>query len=816
MSSPETDPMKDLFREEVITAMREEIRSSRGQEVLFFGWMDFQNRVDRVEVITRGNDESVGLPLERSYLPDVIIHNHPADSVTPSEQDIRISSHLADRGVGFVIVNSSCSDAYVVVEPVEKRERTPLDADELAAWVTEGGPFSSSLENFEEREGQKEMIAHICDAFNGDARALIEAGTGIGKSLAYLIPAVHWSLTNNEKVVISTNTINLQEQLLYKDIPDLHSVMDEDFSYILMKGRGNYICFNRLDEARQDLFSLIDEEELHQFNAIVDWLNTAEEESLSHLPFIPKPSLWEKINSQSGTCVGGRCAYFSKCPVNRIRRDAARAHVLVTNHHYLLADAQLGESSASLLPSYRRVIFDEAHNLEDSATSFFTRMVKLSSTLKLMGRIYSGARKSRGYLVFLQKKKSLSDSDTLKRLMAATVEVRSLLFDMFEKLGEFFSLHTPSSGNDRRPVIEINEEVKNNPYWTQDLLPSIGRFYRGCTQLAGDLVDLRQMLNTETDDMAGRQVDGLVMGLMEAAHTIDFFLGEGEERYVRWIEKKAEIGMVVAPVEIGDSLQDLVFHRMRSAILTSATLTVGGSFQFLKDRLSMEGTDIEVSIPSSFEYNRQMKMLIPSDVAEPGHPRCRDDISRAILGILQRTRGRAFVLFTSYKMLEVTHNMIGDALRDMGCTVFRQGSDSRRNLLDHFKADIHSVLFGTVSFWEGVDAPGRTLECVIITKLPFKVPTEPIIKARSGKILQQGGNPFLDYQVPLAVIKLRQGVGRLIRNRSDRGIIVILDPRILLKKYGSIFLDSIPTSNVFQGTLQGVLEQTEGFIGITP
>jgi ATP-dependent DNA helicase DinG len=274
--------------------------------------------------------------------------------------------------------------------------------------------------------------------------------------------------------------------------------------------------------------------------------------------------------------------------------------------------------------------------------------------------------------------------------------------------------------------------------------------------------------------------------------------------------------MVVSPVEIGDSLQDLVFGRMKSAVLTSATLTVDGSFEFLKNRLSMEGTDMEISIPSPFEYDAQMKVFIPDDVAEPGHPRSTDDIGRAILGVLERTRGRAFVLFTSYKLLEVIHKMVADDLKTMGCSVFKQGSESRRSLLDHFKADVHSVLFGTVSFWEGVDAPGRTLECVIITKLPFKVPTEPIIKARSTKIVEQGGNPFLDYQLPLAVIKLRQGIGRLIRKSSDRGIVVILDPRILTKRYGSTFLQSIPSSNIAQGSLGDLFEQMESFIGITP
>jgi len=819
MSSPEANPVADLhryFHDHVIDQMRQELSDVQGNEILFFGWADEGGKVHRVEVIARGNEESVGLPLERSYLPDVIVHNHPGDDVRPSDQDVRISSHLANRGVGFIIVSSDLSRMYVVVEPVERRKVELLDAGELTAWVSRGGPLAELLPHFEEREDQKAMIEHICDAFNRGGTALIEAGTGIGKSLAYLIPSLRWALENREKVVISTNTINLQEQLLYKDIPDLQRALNADFSHVLMKGRGNYICFNRLHEAQQDLFSLIDEEELEQFSAIVEWLGTAGEETLSHLPFVPKASLWDKINSQTGTCLGGRCHYFSTCPVNRVRRAAAGAHLIVTNHHYLLADAQLGDNTAALLPPYRRVIFDEAHNLEDSATSFFTRTVKISATLKLLGRIYSGPKKGRGYLVYLKRKGDFKGGKKLEGLMAATSEVRALLFEMFEKLEGFFSIHVRTEDGERGPVIELSQEVRETMFWIEEVLPGVDRFYRGCSQLAYDLFDLRQTMDAESEEMNRRQIDGFVAGLMEIVETIDLFLGEDEDRYVRWIEKKGELGLFVALIEVGELLQELVFSRMETCILTSATLAVGGSFEFLKNRLSLRSTAQEISLPSPFDYDRQMLVLIPRDVSLPGHPRYIDDLSSAVLRILEKTQGKAFVLFTSYQTLEVVHERIGTDLRGQGYTVFKQGSDSRRNLLDNFKADVHSVLFGTVSFWEGVDAPGRTLECVIITKIPFKVPTEPIVKARSEKILREGGNPFLEYQVPLAVIKLRQGIGRLIRNQNDRGIIAILDPRILFKNYGSLFIDSMPSENLYRGTLTEALEHIEGFLGITP
>jgi ATP-dependent DNA helicase DinG len=819
MSSPDFNPNTDparYFDESAIEMMKTEIKEAEGSEILFFGWLDKEGKVHRVEIIARGNEESVGIPLERSYLPDVIIHNHPEGDLRPSRQDVLMSSRLAEKGVGFFIVNRELSRMYVVVEPVERRQVVPLNPEELAGWVSSGGLLADALPGFEEREGQKAMIAHICHAFNEDGTALIEAGTGIGKSLAYLIPSLSWALENREKVVVSTNTINLQEQLLYKDLPDLQGALGIDFSYVLMKGRGNYICFNRLHEAQEDLFTLIDEEELEQFRAITEWVQTAAEETLSHLPFVPKSTLWDKINSQTGTCLGGRCPYFSKCPVNRVRRAAAKAHLIVTNHHYLLADAQLGENAATLLPPYRRVVFDEAHNLEDSATSFFTRKVRISTALKVLNRIYTGSRKSRGYLVYLQHKKDFNGKGRIDRLMTATSDVRSHLFDMFEKLEECYSRYGSEGEGERVLVLEPGGELQESTFWSGEVLPRIDRFYRGCSQLAYDLFDLRQSMDEEREEMSRRQIDGLVTGLMEIVETIDLFLGEDSDRYVRWIEKKGELGVVVALIEVGELIRELVFSKMNTCILTSATLTVGGSFEFLKSRLSLDSPQLETSLPSPFDYDRQMLVLLPRDLSSPGQSRHIEDLSEAVLRILEKTEGRAFVLFTSYRTLENVHDRIGEPLRERGFVLFKQGSDSRRNLLDKFKADMHSVLFGTVSFWEGVDAPGRTLECVIITKLPFKVPTEPIVMARSNKILRSGGNPFLQYQVPLAVIKLRQGIGRLIRNRSDRGIVAILDPRILVKSYGALFVDSLPSKNLFLGTMEESLEHINRFLGITP
>ncbi|MGQ9615661.1 MAG: helicase C-terminal domain-containing protein [Spirochaetota bacterium] len=814
MSYKKKADILNYFTPDVSSDIRAEIENAHGNEVLFFGWIDEEQVVNRVEVVSRGNDESTPVPLDEACLPDLIIHNHPDGNLTPSSHDINIASYIANSGVGFLIIDNTVTNVYVVVEPVRKAKIVPLNSRELMELLSSGSPLASEIPNFEEREGQKQMVAYVCDAFNDNSMALIEAGTGIGKSLAYLIPAVRWTLLNREKVIISTNTINLQEQLLYKDIPDLKKIIDENFIYLLMKGRGNYVCLNRLYEAQQNLFSLIEDDEIEQFEAILGWLNTTEEASLSHLPFVPKPSLWEKINSTAGTCLGGMCPYYSECPVNRVRRQAAKAHIIVTNHHYLIADAQLKGTGASLLPSCRRVIFDEAHNLEDSATSFFTRTVTLSGVLSLLGRLHAGSRKNRGYLVYLQRTVHFSNKRVLRDAIDETSRLRSEAFEFFENLNVFFTKILEEMGNTSESILEVNEALINREDWKRVVENRTRVFSNQCNRLINALERIREELIDVRDERARRQIEGFIFMLGDILQTLTGFLETEDDNYVRWIEKKHEIAISISIIEVGKVLNELVFERLKSCVLTSATLTVKNSFDFLKSRLGIKSPQIETILPSPFDYEAQMKVLIPTDIAEPGYPEYVADLCKSIVGILQKTGGRAFVLFTSYRTMNEVYEMVREMLAGRGYIIFKQGEDSRRNLLERFKVNVNSILFGTESFWEGVDAPGKTLECVIITKLPFKVPTEPIIKARFERIRNRGGNPFLNYYVPLAVIKLRQGIGRLIRNRLDRGVIVILDKRILIKSYGGFFLSAIPTETPFCGKLYDVLREIEEFLSI--
>jgi ATP-dependent DNA helicase DinG len=813
--------MERYFTPEVRETAKREIHRAGGNEVLFFAWTDERNMVVRVQPVARGTGECVAVPLEQSFLPDAIIHNHPDGALTPSEQDMRIAAVIAGKGVGFFIVDNDLADVYAVVEPVLKKTVRAIDGEKLASLVSAGSRFGGFIPGFEERVGQKEMIREVCEAFNGDAFALIEAGTGIGKSAAYLIPSIEWSRVNRERVVVSTNTINLQEQLIHKDIPDLKRSLGADFSFVLMKGRSNYVCLNRVGEIRKDLFSFLDDEELDQFNQILPWIEGTEDGSLSDLTFVPKPVFWEKINSGSEMCLGGSCEYFGRCFVNRVKRKAITARLVVTNHHYLLADASLLESGASILPSYDRVVFDEAHNIEDSATSFFTRAVTLSSTARLLNRLYSEGKRKKGYLLFLQKQGLAGDDPRFKSITDLVKKARASAFELFSGIDELF---TAPEGNadparartEGSSVIEMGEELRAHPLWQKSLALSFGVFRTSLGKVVESLGELAGPLERKGEEKAVKQLGGFCVRIGEILKTVDLFLSETDRDYARWMEKRREAAVSVALVEIGPTLREILFSRVKTAVLTSATLTVAGSFDFLKTRLSLERSadkeTREVVIPSPFDYGRQMAVLLPTDIVDPEHPGYGEALSRSAVKILKKTGGKAFVLFTSYRIMNEVFDRVKPELDTAGFLVFRQGSESRRTLLDRFKSDIHSILFGTESFWEGVDVPGEALECVIITKLPFKVPTEPIVRARLERVRVNGGDPFLDYSLPSAVMKLKQGAGRLIRNRNDRGIVVILDRRVQTRRYGRVFLDSLQGGTRLTGVLDEILSMCGGFL----
>ncbi len=806
--------VKDIFDDRIIERIKREIHDSYGNEVLFFGWIGEDGKIGRIEVVARGNDECVSFPVENSYLADVVIHNHPGGVLVPSDADMAIASRIAQKSVGFVIIDNDVTTVYVAVEPVKKKVIHKLDPEICISYVKRGGALEKVVDDFEERDAQKLMIELVCDSFNQSGISLIEAGTGIGKSFAYLIPSIEWAILNRERVVISTNTINLQEQLLKKDIPALTNVIDKEFRYVLMKGRGNYICLNRVMEVSQDMFSFIDEDEQDQFNSILEWINKTQDGTVSDLPFTPKQSFWEKINSKSETCLGAKCRYFSKCFFNRVKKEALKAHIIITNHHYFLADSNLMEAGGSVLPNFDRVVFDEAHRLEDSATSFFTKELNRASVVFFLNQIYrSGKRgKDKGYFAYLRNR-SIIDNEAFEMIKRQVSDIKENADNLFSALSSFIKkVFEDMADTEEYPVIEVDRSIQEVPEWHTLIIPAIDGFYNSLRDLENSLMDIRGKLEKVGKDVQVKQIDGFILRIMDVLQTLDIFLNDEKYDYVRWIENRGDMVRVkVSLIDVGQKLREMIYEKSKSVVLTSATLTVNGKFDFLKSRLGIDYEVSEAVIDSPFDYGEQMEIIVQSDLAEPNNPGYVMGLSSSVESIIKKMNGSTLVLFTSYLTLNAVFDLVKEKLKGHGYALLKQGNASRHRLLSEFKHQKRAVLFGTESFWEGIDVPGEDLRCVVITRLPFKVPRDPIIKARLKQVEMAGKNSFTGYLLPLAVLKVKQGVGRLIRKKSDRGVVIILDRRIISKNYGGIFFRSLPESHVLTLNQAGIIEELERF-----
>jgi ATP-dependent DNA helicase DinG len=412
--------------------------------------------------------------------------------------------------------------------------------------------------------------------------------------------------------------------------------------------------------------------------------------------------------------------------------------------------------------------------------------------------------------------KKLGEKTKISEMIDEVSALRTVSFSLFDGIDEFVdsnrALFQKESLNSGHSVVELNDETRNLPGWEPLVVSRLGIFYRGCIRLIELLSDFNSRMEEGVEERTKKQLDGYVSRIHEIVHTIDIFFGDDTGEYIRWIEKRKETAIVVSLVDVGSMLEELIFRRLKSGVFTSATLTVNNTFDFIQKRLCLHRGVQKARIPSSFDYDEQMSVLVPSDIPGPEAPGFETQVTESIIEIVEKTHGKAFVLFTSYRMLNRVYEGVKEHLEKRGLVLFKQGSDLRKNLFQNFKLNIHSVLFGTVSFWEGVDAPGQTLECVIITKLPFKVPTEPVVRARVERIQKEGGNPFTEYSLPLAVIKMKQGIGRLIRKKTDTGIVVILDSRVIRKNYGRVFINSLPGGRVSIGELSQLLDQTDRYL----
>lgn len=708
---------------------------------------------------------------------------------------------------------------------------SPGNVQSALKLIQPGGRLSQNLKGFEVRPQQKAMMQGVLEAYQDKAIALIEAGTGIGKSVAYLIPAILHAAKTGERTVISTNTITLQEQLIQKDIPMVLKALGLDVKAELVKGMGNYLCLRKYEEALGESQLLLPEES-EELSRMEGWLSNTKEGSLAELPFVPSYATRERTAAESDTCNGRSCPQFQHCFFFKARNKAQDAHILVVNHHLLFSDlARRAETDnyteQAILPPYQHVIIDEAHNIDDIATKYFASRVSHWEIIRLMSRLSAERNgrlttlKTRLIDLLLKQKGGLPPAF---REIQALLELelpgqrRDLVqrfSDLFEGLNEFVQLFRQPTGEDTpqagEATLRLLPRVLQHPDWISKVLPSveetasIARKY--CTTIDGLLKLLLELDHRKFEEQTAgirQEINALKERLKAMANTLEgIVLGDNQIDRVRWIETFPmrgihNVNLIDAELDISEKLVEGLFSKFQTIILCSATLTTNRNFTFFRRQLGLEadllqGKDVrEHLFDSPFNYREHALLLVPTDVPEPSHPDFLESAIERIWESVLASRGNGLVLFTSYQMLKRCHRALQERFRTQGYPLLQQGEENRNILLQKLRTLDHSVLFATYSFWEGVDIVGDALRCVIIVKLPFKVPTEPIIQGRGEAIAAAGGNPFLDLALPVAAVKFKQGCGRLIRNGSDRGCIVCLDTRLVTKSYGAQFLHSIP------------------------
>jgi len=662
----------------------------------------------------------------------------------------------------------------------------PTDTIDPVVFLGPQGPIARELPGYEVRPQQIAMAGAISEALAQSSHLIAEAGTGVGKSFAYLVPALKHVVDNHKKVVISTYTISLQEQLLNKDIPFIKAVSGIDFKAVLVKGRGNYFCWRRFHQAQRKGLTLFDNPaQLNSLEDIYHWALETQDGSISDLSTSPPMAVWEMICCETASCMGKRCDQYNNCFYQRTRNSLFSADILIANHAMLFSDLAAKMAGAAILPHFDVAVLDEAHNIENVAGKHFGLRLTNTRVSFLLSRIYN-PRTEKGIMA------GHVDND-LVRLVDNATSSAEIFFDEMHNY------------NEKQEALGANSRVTQPNTFVNTLskpLADLGTYMRS---IAMSLPDEQDAI--EINSFADR-----CLALADEAH---LFVTQGLPETVYWIESSRRryrpiIAASASPLHVGPTLKKALFDPY-TVILTSATLSIrhkhtntahnhnsSDGFSFFASRLGLKDYR-DILLDSPFDYKNQISVYIEKELPEPtrNNPDFLPAAAKAIIKYLRQTQGKAFVLFTSFKQLDAAAKDVQEFCDEHNLLLLTQGKGKNRSdLLDEFRDNINSVLFGTDSFWQGVDVPGRSLSNVIIVKLPFDVPDHPLLQARLEQIKREGGNPFFDHQLPKAILKFKQGIGRLIRSKTDKGIVVILDPRVVTKRYGHAFLKALPTCQV--------------------
>ncbi len=826
------------FSTEVQNELRSAILAMEGREIFAVGTLDSKGLVKNIDILARGTEGAVPAPFQNRSKAQVIIHNHPSGILFPSDADIAVAAEASAEGIGSYIVDNEVAHVLVVAEPVKPKTIRPLDADQIAAVLDSSGKLSRIMPEFEPRLSQVEMAHDVAEIISDGGILVAEAGTGVGKSFAYLVPALAWAIGNSEHVVVSTATINLQQQIYKKDFPLVSSLFKKPVKAVVVKGRGNYLCKRRLYEAIEEdaLFS----DSSMKLREILEWDNGGGSGDKSDLALADDDPIWSRVCSESDYCLSSHCPYHEKCHVIHVRLEAASAQLIIANHHVLLADLEAKRTREgtinTVLPSYQALIIDEAHALEASATSLFSETFSKRSIQRLLSRL--SRRKKRLQVGVLASLSKLPDIPSM------LIDTASLQIEKTESSADSFNTVASTFFSEKESSILVKNLSGINRTM---LLSALQNLEKDIAFLVTRLGEISEAIALELEEEESVMELRITLRSLEeiAALLARFITPESEPGSIFWLQvdnknpKEAMVICSATPLEVAPLLSERLFSKIRCCICTSATLTINGSFQWWRSRVGLLATGIsgdrssgvelsgndlkhrqssppleedstqnlkimQRNYPSPFPYSRNAMLAIDTEAPSPDSAEFQTYLNSAVAKLLKASRGRALVLFTSHKALRDTYDAVSPLLEKEGILALRQGQKDRYSLLRTFVNDISSVLFATESFWEGVDAPGETLSLVIITKLPFRVPTDPIQSSRAAAIDARGGNSFVEMSIPEAVILFKQGFGRLIRHSQDRGVVAVLDVRILKKAYGSLFISSLPRCRLGMGALDSV------------